>query len=124
MIYVKTALKGEGKTKWLLNKAYESIHSGNYESVSYLGTNVEYKTFCEKYFSLYNEVPMIDFYTTDNTDRTCILVDDLFSQNIEKINKLISSSKDSFVTITGTHCNLDDVTQVPDNENVQLSIFD
>ncbi len=128
MIYVKTALPGCGKTRWLLKRAYEAVHSGKYKTIVYSGTPEEYVKFCDKYLATFGEVPHI--VTTDSVDivnPTCVLIDDVFNkEHIDEPQFWMSSTTDSYITINGEtvcDCKKNKSTEVDDNY-VQLSMFD
>ena len=126
MIYVKTALPGCGKTKWLLKRAYEAAHSGKYKTIVYYGAPDTYVRFCDKYLATFGEVPHITMdSSTDIMNPSCVLIDDIFNNiDIRKAQFWLSAATDSYITINGeTTCNSKknkETTDVP----TQLSIFD
>lgn len=126
MIYVKTALPGCGKTKWLLNRAYEAAHSGKYQTIVYCGSPDNYVRFCDKYLATFGEVLHLTIDSSnDIMNPSCVLIDDIFNNiDIRNAQFWLSAATDSYITINGeTTCNCKknkETTYVP----TQLSIFD
>lgn len=126
MIYVKTALPGCGKTKWLLKCAYEASHSGKYKTIVYYGSPEKYVRFCDKYLTTFGEVPLItSSNSTDIVTPFCVLIDDIFNNiDIRDAQFWLSAATDSYITINGEtacKCNKNkETTNVP----TQSTIFD
>lgn len=124
MIYVKTALPGCGKTKWLLDQAYKALHSSKYQTVVYCGDKNKYIRFCEKYLATFAEVPHIVYPNSETIVQPyCILVDDLFSESLSDIDMFLPEAVDSFITINGRTTTKNDC-MLQEDDVVQLSIFD
>lgn len=126
MIYVKTALPGCGKTKWLLKRAYEAAHSGKYQTIVYCGSPDKYVRFCDKYLATFGEVPHLTIdSSTDIMNPSCVLIDDIFNNiDIQKAQFWLSAATDSYITINGeTACNCKKNIE-NDDRYVQLSMFD
>ena len=79
-ITFKVAPKGEGKTKWLLELAYK--YAGLRKIYLYTNDDNEYRKFCEKYFSTYNQICPVERLTAFKvTDNDVVLVDNLFTKD-------------------------------------------
>ena len=125
MIYVKTALPGCGKTKWLLKQAYKALHSSKYQTVVYCGDKDKYIKFCEKYVATFTEVPHIVYLDSETIVQPyCILVDDLFSGSLGEVGMHLPVAVDSFITINGRTTIKNDCVLQQEDDVVQLSIFD
>lgn len=100
-ITFKIANRGLGKTRWLLEKA----HQHRDEPVKfYSETTYEYSLFCEKYFSLYNEICKVEHLDIENlTSEDIVLIDDLFSLSYTKINinNIKKIAKKLYITLEG-----------------------
>lgn len=129
MIYTKSALPGCGKTRWLIERAHEASHSGNYPGgVVFIGESKDYVKFCDKYLAIMDEVPHIDFEHNIPGDY-CVLIDDIFTymdsaERWARVNHIMKDAKDCYITInaeTICNCKKNKSTDVDPN---QLSIFD
>ena len=101
-ITVKVALSGEGKTKWLLDVA--NHYSDTHDVRIITNNEQEYFRFCEKYFSLYNHIcPVLEFNAEDVTDKTVVLIDDVFNKHTLHVSiaSLQATCAKVFVTVEG-----------------------
>ena len=100
-ITFKIANRGEGKTRWLLEKAHELKG----ESLKfYSDTTQEYSLFCEKYLNFYNEVCRVEHLDIEKlTSEDIVLIDDLFSISDTKINinYIKNVAKKLYITLEG-----------------------
>ena len=100
-ITFKIAKKGEGKTKWLLERAHELKG----EPVKfYSKTTQEYSLFCEKYLNLYNEICLVEHLSIENlTLDDIVLIDDLFSitEATVDVNYIKNVAKKLYITLEG-----------------------
>lgn len=100
-ITFKIANRGEGKTRWLLEKAHEFKN----EPVKfYSKTTQEYSQFCEKYLNFYNEICSAEHLDIKNlTSEDIVLVDDLFSisDTTININYIKNVAKKLYITLEG-----------------------
>lgn len=102
-ITFKIANRGEGKTRWLLEKAHELKG----ESVKfYSDTTQEYLLFCEKYLNFYNEICRVEHLDIEKlTSEDIVLIDDLFSISDTKINinHIKNVAKKLYITLEGNY---------------------
>ena len=100
-ITFKIANRGEGKTRWLLEKAHELKD----EPIKfYSKTTQEYSLFCEKYLNFYNEVCRVEHLDIEKlTSEDIVLIDDLFSISDTKINinYIKNVAKKLYITLEG-----------------------
>lgn len=110
MIYVKTGLPGEGKTKWLLDKCHDAVISKHYDTIYFVGSSKEYIRFCEKYRSIYNAICPVENYNEFTTsaafsylESTCVLIDNYFSNQVNGSIReaLIRKAEVAYITIEG-----------------------
>ena len=100
----KIASRGEGKTRWLLEKAEEESRNGNQV---YLATKnpLEYRRFVEKFFSLYQRVCTTHQLTSASmmTGGNCVvLIDELLTSDVlSEIDAIIAKSSKVYVTLNG-----------------------
>lgn len=102
-IVFKVAPRGEGKTKWLLNVANESVLSGH---DTYIATRDDssYVKFCEKYFSSFGDVcPVKRFEKGIVSSNEVVLIDNFLEQEwttyeLEEVHK---SCYQLFITVEG-----------------------
>lgn len=100
-ITFKIANRGEGKTRWLLEKAHELK---NEPIKFYSKTTQEYSLFCEKYLNFYNEICPAEHLDIENlTSNDIVLIDDLFSitETIVDINYIKNVAKKLYITLEG-----------------------
>ena len=100
----KIASRGEGKTRWLLEKAEEESRNGNQV---YLATKnpLEYSIFVEKFLSLYQRVctthqlPSAPMMTGDNC---VLLIDELLTSDVlSEIDSIVAKSNKVYATLNG-----------------------
>ena len=100
-ITFKIANRGEGKTRWLLEKAHELRG----ESLKfYSATTQEYVLFCEKYLNFYNEICRVEHLDIEKlTSDDIVLIDDLFSISDAtiNINYIKNVAKKLYITLEG-----------------------
>lgn len=98
----KIAKKGEGKTRWLLELAYK--YAGQRKIYLYTTDTTEYHKFCEKYFSLYNQICPVELLTEpDETEQDVVLVDNLFKcdSNTSNFTHIQKHCYKLFITLEG-----------------------
>lgn len=100
------ARRGEGKTRWLLDKAHELKE---YPVKLYCQTSQEYSLFCEKYFSLYKEICPVEYLNSheDVLPSDIVLIDDLItlSSSLVNIRHIKNNCYRMYVTVEGETSN-------------------
>ena len=116
----KVALRGEGKTKWLLDVAHR--YSDSAFPVYFFTTKEgHYRKFCEKYFRAFQSICTVEEFNIENfVGNEIVLVDDLMSLDVDM--KRLSEIRDNcyimYATIEGT---TESITII---DTDQLTIFD
>jgi hypothetical protein len=102
----KIAKRGEGKTKWLLEKADEATSQG--KEVYLATTNpAEYQRFVEKFFSLYHRICTVHQLTThsDITNlNSVVLMDEMLNScfDVMEIKQMAWKCEKMYITLSGT----------------------
>lgn len=100
----KVALRGEGKTKWLLDVAHR--YSDSAFPVYFFTTKEDqYRKFCEKYFRAFQSICTVEEFNIENfVGNEIILVDDLMSLDIDmkKLSGIKENCYKMYATIEGT----------------------
>ncbi len=82
LIY-KPANRGEGKTSWLLDKAFYEHDLGKRCYLLCRPDEIEYRQFCNKYLALYSQIcPVMPLELYEELDNDCVLfIDNAFSHS-------------------------------------------
>lgn len=103
----KIAPPGEGKTKWLVQKAFESTISNKRCYYVVTSTNDrEFEKFCELYRSLFNHVCPVTVLSDETTiDENCVILIDegMRRKSIGTIMSLTESANTIYMTLEGNY---------------------
>lgn len=127
-IIYKVAPPGEGKTKWLVNKAYEELAAG--KRCLYVSTDDsshDYEHFCKMYLYEFLQICPVMPYSIDSLDSDCvILIDDAMKCNY--IGRIVNFVEETgctvYITVNGYLENSSEQKECTKQEFEQLTIFD
>lgn len=99
----KVLLPGEGKTKWLIEKAFQLQQQGDNNIYYYSNNEHKYIKFCNKYLQTYDKVCPVMYANNSSMVSTdaSVLIDDMMElDSLEDIRTLRDTSH-MYITIGG-----------------------